>query len=56
MPGFFVLAVLALLQVRGEDDGGLPVGSEDGEDVPDVDGDDVGGEEIELVGSVDNVA
>jgi hypothetical protein len=42
--------------VRGEDDGGLVVGGEDGEDVPGVGGDDVGGEEVELVGTVEDVA
>ncbi|MGA7503546.1 MAG: hypothetical protein WBW57_05405, partial [Candidatus Sulfotelmatobacter sp.] len=56
MPGFFVLAVLGLLQVRGEDDGGLVVGGADGEDIPEVGGDYVGGEEIQLVWRVDDVA
>jgi hypothetical protein len=32
------------------------VGGADGEDIPEVDGDDVGGEEIELVGGIDDVA
>ncbi len=40
----------------GEDDGGLVVGGADGEDVPGVGGDDEGGEEVELVGAVDDVA
>jgi hypothetical protein len=32
------------------------VGGADGEDVPGVGGDDIGGEEVELVGAVDDVA
>ena len=56
MPGFFVGGVFGIFQVRGEDDGGLLVGGEDGKDIPDVGGDDVGGEEVELVGGVDDVA
>ena len=40
----------------GEDYGGLAVGGADGEDVPGVGGDDEGGEEVELVGAVDDVA
>ena len=40
MPGFFVLSIFGIFEVRGEDDGGLVVGGEDGEDVPSVDGDD----------------
>ena len=40
----------------GEDYGGLVVGGADGEDVPGVGGDDEGGEEVELVGAVDDVA
>jgi hypothetical protein len=56
VPGFFVAAVFGFFQVRGEDDGGLVVGGEDGKDVPGVGGDDEGGEEVELVGSVDDVA
>ncbi|MGC2822411.1 MAG: hypothetical protein WA198_22150 [Candidatus Sulfotelmatobacter sp.] len=43
-------------QVGGEDDGGLVIGGEDGEDIPGVGGDDEGGEEVELVGAVDDVA
>jgi hypothetical protein len=42
--------------VGGEDYGGLAVGGADGEDVPGVGGDDEGGEEVELVGAVDDVA
>jgi hypothetical protein len=42
--------------VGGEDYGGLVVGGADGEDVPGVGGDDEGGEEVELVGAVDDVA
>jgi hypothetical protein len=56
VPGFLVLAVFGFLEVRGEDDGGLVVGGADGEDIPGVGGDDVGGEEVELVGGVDDVA
>jgi hypothetical protein len=56
MPGLFVQGVFGFFEVRGEDDGGLVVGGEDGEDVPGVGGDDVGGEEVELVGAVDDVA
>jgi len=41
--------------VGGEGDGGLVVGGGEGEDVEDVGGDDVGGEEIDLVGSVEVV-
>ena len=40
----------------GEDYGGLAIGGADGEDVPGVGGDDEGGEEVELVGAVDDVA
>ena len=56
MPGFLILAVLGFGEVRGEDDYGLVVGGADGEDVPGVDGDDQGGEEIELVGAIHHVA
>ena len=56
MPGFLVLAIFGFLEVGGEDDGGLVVGGEDGEDVPGVDGDDQCGEEVELVGAVEDVA
>jgi hypothetical protein len=52
MPGFLVGAVLGFGEVRGEDDYGLVVGGADGEDVPGVDGDYQGGEEVELVGAV----
>lgn|SRR5580700_10050699 len=56
MPGFLVGAVLGFGEVRGEDDYGLVVGGADGEDVPGIDGDYQGGEEVELVGAVDHVA
>ena len=56
MPGFLVGAVLGFGEVRGEDDYGLVVGGADGEDVPGVGGDDQGGEEVELVGAIDDVA
>ena len=56
MPGFFVGAVFGFFQVGREDYGGLVVGGADGEDVPGVGGDDEGGEEVELVGAVDDVA
>lgn len=55
MPGFFVAGVFGIFQVGGEDYGGLVVGGADGEDVPGVGGDDIGGEEVELVGAVDDV-
>jgi len=38
--------------VGGEEDVGLGVGGGEGEDVPDVDGDDIGGEEVDLGGGV----
>ena len=56
MPGFFVGAVFGIFEVGGEDYCGLLVGGADGEDVPGVGGDDEGGEEVELVGAVDDVA
>src|SRR5580700_787461 len=56
MPGFLVGAVLGFGEVRGEDDYGLVVGGADGEDVPGIDGDDQGGEEVELVRAVNDVA
>ena len=49
-------AVFGFFEVGGEDYGGLAVGGADGEDVPGVGGDDEGGEEVELVGAVDDVA
>jgi len=52
MPGFFVLGVFGALAVGGEEDVGLGVGGGEGEDVEDVGGDDVGGEEVDLGGSV----
>jgi|HubBroStandDraft_6_1064221.scaffolds.fasta_scaffold08018_2 hypothetical protein len=56
VPGFFVGAVFGTFEVGGEDYCGLVVGGADGEDVPGVGGDDEGGEEVELVGAVDDVA
>ena len=56
MPGLLIWAVFGFGEVRGEDYGGLVVGGADGEDVPGVDGDDEGGEEVELVWGVDDVA
>jgi hypothetical protein len=56
VPGFLVGAVLGFGEVRGEDDYGLVVGGADGEDVPGVGGDYQGGEEVQLVGGVDDVA
>ncbi len=44
MPGLFVSGVFGVLAVGGEEDVGLGVGGGEGEDVPDVGGDDVGGE------------
>jgi hypothetical protein len=55
MPGFFVGGVFGFLAVGREGDGGLVVGGGEGEDVEDVGGDDVGGEEVDLVGSVEVV-
>src|ERR1039458_2640942 len=52
MPGFFVLGVFGILAVGGEEDVGLVVGGGEGEDVEDVGGDYVGGEEVDLVGGV----
>jgi hypothetical protein len=52
MPGFFVGGVFGFIAVGGEEDIGLGVGGGEGEDVPDVGGDDVGGEEVDLGGSV----
>ncbi len=52
MPGFFVLGVFGILAVGGEEDVGLVVGGGEGEDVEDVGWDDVGGEEVDLVGGV----
>ena len=56
MPGFLVLRVLRFAEVGGEDDGGLVSGGLEGEDVPGVGGDDEGGDEIELVGLVGDMA
>ena len=56
MPGFFVKGVFGIFQVGGEDYCRLVVGGGDGEDVPGVGGDDEGGEEVELLGAVDDVA
>ena len=55
VPGFLVFAVFGFLQVRGEDYGGLASGGADGEDVPGVGGDYVGGYEVELGGAVGDV-
>jgi len=52
MPGFFVGGVFGFLAVGSEEDVGLGVSGGEGEDVPDVDGDDVGGEEVDLRGGV----
>ena len=52
MPGFFVLSVFGILAVGGEEDVGLVVGGGQREDVEDVWGDDVGGEEVDLGGGV----
>jgi hypothetical protein len=52
MPGFFVLGVFGILAVGGEEDVGLVVGGGQREDVEDVGGDYVGGEEVDLVGGV----
>ena len=48
MPGFFVLGVFGILAVGGEEDVGLVVGRGQGENVEDVRGDYVGGEEVDL--------
>ena len=52
VPGFFVLGVFGVLAVGGEEDVGLVVGGAQGEDVEDVWGDYVGGEEVDLGGGV----
>ena len=54
MPGFFVLAVLGIVAVRGEEDFGLVGDGLDGDDVPGVGGDDEGGDEVDLAGEVGN--
>ncbi len=56
VPGFFVEAVFGFFQVGRQDYCRLAVGGKDGEDVPGVGGDDEGGEEVELVGAVEDVA
>src|SRR5271167_4052153 len=48
VPGFFVFRVFGVLAVGGEEDVGLVVGGGEGEDVEDVWGDYVGGEEVDL--------
>jgi hypothetical protein len=55
MPGFFVGGVFGFLAVGGEEDIGLGVGGGEGEDVEDVDGDYICGEEVDLVGGVEVV-
>jgi len=52
VPGFFVALVLVSFAVRGQDHGGLAEEFTDGEDVPNVVGDDVDGEVVDLVGGV----
>jgi hypothetical protein len=47
-PGFAVLFVFGARAVRGEEDVGLAVGGADGEDIPGVGGDDVGGDEVDV--------
>lgn|SRR5258707_12787559 len=49
VPGFFVALVLVPFAVLGEDHSGLAEESADGEDVPNVVGDDVDGEVVDLV-------
>jgi len=55
VPGFLVFGVFAGLAVGGEDDIGLAVGGFDGDDVPGVGGDDVGGDEVDFFGGVGDV-
>ncbi len=52
MPGFFVGGVFGVFARGGEEDVGLGVGGGEGEDVPGVGGDYVGGEEVDFVGGV----
>lgn len=52
VPGFAVLLVLGVGAVRGEEDVGLGVGGADGENVPSVGGDDVGGDEVDVAWGV----
>jgi len=52
VPGFAVLLVFGVGGVRGEEDVGLAVGGADGEDVPGVGRDDVGGDEVDVAGGV----
>jgi len=56
VPGVLVGAVFGVGEVGGEGDDGLVVGGAEGEDVPGVGGDYQGGEEVELVGGVEDVA
>src|SRR5579859_6952468 len=52
VPGFAVLFVFRVGGVRGEEDVGLVVGGANGEDVPGVRRDDVGGDEVDVAGGV----
>ncbi len=54
VPGLFVLFVLCMIGVRGQEDVGLGVGGFDGEDIPSVGGDDIGGDEVDVTGRVRN--
>ena len=55
MPGFFVFFVFGFFQ-GGEGQGGLAVCGFQGEDIPGVGGDYQGGDEVQLVGAVGDVA
>src|SRR6184192_844157 len=52
MPGFLVLAVFGVAAVGSEEDFGLSVGGMEGDDEPDGDGNDVSGDEVELVRAI----
>ena len=52
VPGFLELSVTGVCAAGVEEDFGLVVGGADGEDVPGVLGEDVGGAEVDLVGAV----
>src|SRR5579864_1064548 len=52
VPGFAVFPVFGAFEVGGEDDGLLAFDGFEGEDVPGVDGDDVGCDEVDLVNCV----
>ena len=56
VPGFLVFFVTGSGAVRREQDVGLSVGGGRGQDVPEIQFDDVGGDEVEAVAGVGNAA